>query len=221
MSLMWKKQLPMQQDWISIFDDVVQFTTLDPAFNTERPLASATGSSWMETIIYRLLCVRPLQQGNERGNWIEEVCRLGILLFLTPLWRLLGRYTVWTAVISRKLLLILTENMVEWNELKPLLVWVLYFAAIETKDFVERGHFVVMLALVIKGMHLQEWDEIMSTLKNILWVEKVYMGSDELLRDDVMQHLNCDCVEDGVANPTTVRTSHTQLEATRGVFDIS
>jgi hypothetical protein len=206
---MWKKQLPMQSDWISIFDDILQFTTLDPAFNTEQPLASVTGSSWMETIVYRLLCVRPLEQGNERGNMIEEVCRLGTLLFLTPLWRLLGRYTIWTAVISRKLLLRLTENMVEWNELKPLLVWVLYFAAIETKDRVERGYFVAMLAVVVKGMHLQEWDEVFSMLKNVLWVEKVYMGSDELLRDEVMQLLNQDYVENCVGSPTTVRTSQT------------
>jgi hypothetical protein len=44
----------------------------------------------VETIVYRLLCIRPLEQANERGNMIEEVCRLGTLLFLTPLWRLLG-----------------------------------------------------------------------------------------------------------------------------------
>jgi hypothetical protein len=211
---MWKKQLPMQPDWISIFDDIVQFTTFDPACNTERPMASVTGSCWMETIVYRLLCVRPLQQGNGRGDIIEEVCRLGTLLFLTPLWRLLGRYTIWTAVISRKLLLRLTENMVEWNGLKPLLVWVLYFAAIETNDLVERGHFVFMLAVVIKGMHLHKWDEVLSTLKNILWVEKVHTLSDELLRDEVMQIVNQDCVGDTVAGST----SPTRLEAALVVF---
>jgi hypothetical protein len=184
----------MQREWITIFDDIVQFITLDPAFNTERPLLSVTDSSWMEVTAYRLLCVRPLQQGNEHGKMIEEVCRLGTLLFLTPLWRLLGRYTIWTAVISRKLLLRLTEKMVEWNELKPLLAWVLYFAAIETKDLVERSHFVFMLAVVIKGMHLHKWDEVLSTLKNVLWVEKVYTGSDALIRDEVMQIVNQDCV---------------------------
>jgi hypothetical protein len=153
MSLTWKKQLPTRLGWISLFDDIVQLVSLDPAFNREHPLLSVDGGSWMEPFAYRLLCVRPLEQGNERGNMIEEVCRLGTLLFLTPLWRRLGRYTIWTAVISRKLLLRLMENMVEWNELKPLLVWVLYFAAIETKDRVERSHFVFMLAVVIKGMH--------------------------------------------------------------------
>ncbi|CAG5158169.1 uncharacterized protein ALTATR162_LOCUS5019 [Alternaria atra] len=194
MSLIWKKQLPMQLEWITIFDDIVQLVSLDPAFNREQTLLSVTDSSWMEPIAYRLLCVRPLQQGHERGNMIEEVCRLGTLLFLTPLWRLLGRYTIWTAVISRKLLLRLTENMVEWNELEPLLVWVLYFAAIETKDIVERSHFVFMLAVVIKGMHLQEWREVVPIVKNISWVEGAYTGSDELIRDEVMQIVNQDCV---------------------------
>jgi hypothetical protein len=98
--------------------------------------------------------------------------------------------------------------MMEWNGLKPLLVWVLYFAAIETNDLVERGHFVVMLAVVIKGMHLHEWDEVLSTLKNVLWVEKVYTASDELLRDEVMQIVHHGCVGDS----TTVYTPQTRLK---------
>jgi hypothetical protein len=107
--------------------------------------------------------------------------------------------------------------MVEWNELRPLLVWVLYFAAIETKDRVERSHFVFMLAVVVKGMHLHEWDEVLSTIRNVLWVEKVYTGSDELLREEVMQLLNQGCAGDSIA----VSTSPTRSETALVVFDRS
>jgi hypothetical protein len=79
---------------------------------------------------------------------------------------------------------------------------------------VERSHFVAMLAVVVKGMHLQEWDEVFSMLKSVLWVEKVYTGSDELLRDEVMQLIN----QGWVGNPTTVRTLLTRLEAALVVF---
>ncbi|CAO2647075.1 Nn.00g079970.m01.CDS01 [Neocucurbitaria sp. VM-36] len=186
-SLAWKQQLPMQLDWISIFDDIVQLISLDRAFNEEQLVLAITSGSWMEPTMYRLLAIRPLQQGNNREHVIEEVCRLGTLLFLAPLWRLLGQGPVWTAAISRNLLLVLMKNMVEWNELKPLLIWVLYFAAIETKDLAERSQFVFMLGVLMSSMQLQVWDAIMQIIKSVIWVDKVYAGSDELIRDEIMQ----------------------------------
>jgi hypothetical protein len=121
---------------------------------------------------------------------MEEVCRLGTLLFLSPFWRLLGQSPVWTAAISRNLLLVRIKNRAEWNELKPLLVWVLYFAAIETPDLAERGMYVSMLAAVMADMELHKWDEVMQVVKGVLWVEKVSAGSDELIQDEVMRIVN-------------------------------
>lgn len=180
----------MQLDYISIFDDIVQLISLDQAFNDEQLMLAITSGSWMEPALYRLLAIRPLLQGNNPEYVMEEVCRLGTLLFLSPLWRLLGMSPVWTAAISRNLSLVLTENRAEWKELKPLLVWVLYSAAIETKDLAERSQYVSMLAIVMMGMQLQQWDEIMQAVQSVLWVEKVFAGSDELIRDEVMQIVN-------------------------------
>jgi hypothetical protein len=39
-------------------------------------------------------------------------------------------------------------------------------------------------------MQLQEWDQIMQAVKGVLWIENIFTGSDELLRDDVMQIVN-------------------------------
>ena len=118
---------------------------------------------------------------------MEEVCRLGTLLFLAPFWRVLGQSPVWTAAISRNLLLVLMKNLIEWKELKPLLIWVLYFASIETKDLAERSQFVFMLGILMSGMQLRDWDDIMQIIKSVLWVEKVFAGTDDLIRDEVMQ----------------------------------
>lgn len=190
MSLTWKQQLPMRCDWVTVFDDIVHLISLDRTFNEEQVILAITSGSWMEPTIYRLLVIRPLHQGNNREQVIEEVCRLGTLLFLSPFWRILGQSPVWTAAISRNLLLVLMRNMVDWNELRPLLVWVIYFAAIETKDLAERSQFVFMLGMLMTGLQLQEWDETMHLIKSVLWVEKVYSDSDELIRDEVMQIVN-------------------------------
>lgn len=177
----------MQLDWVSVFDDIVQLISLDQAFNNEQMLLANTSGSWMEPTMYRLLAIRPLLHNNSPERAIEEVCRLGTLLFLSPFWRLLGQSPVWTAAISRNLLLMLTNYRAEWKELKPLLAWVLYFAAIETKDLAERSMYVSMLAAVMTGMELQEWDEMLQVIKGVLWVEKVFASSDELIRDEVVR----------------------------------
>ena len=173
-------------EWISIFDDVVQLISLDKAFNEEQLLLAITSGSWIEPTLWRLLAFRPLQQSHKREHVIEEVCRLGTLLFLSPCWRMLGFGPVWTAAISRNLLLTLMKHMIEWKELKPLLVWVLYFAAIETHDLAERSQLVFMLAVVTGGMQLNDWDSIMQIVKSVLWNERVFTGTDELIKDEVM-----------------------------------
>lgn len=180
----------MQLDFVTIFDDIVQLISLDRAFNEEQLMLAITSGSWLEPTIHRLLAIRPLNHGNARENVVEEVCRLGTLLFLAPVWRSFGQSPVWTAAISRNLLLVLTKNMVEWNDLKPLLIWVLYAAAIETKDLAERSQFVFMLGILMSGMQMQAWDDIMLIVKSVLWVEKVFAGTDELIRDEVMQIVN-------------------------------
>ncbi|KAF3032390.1 hypothetical protein E8E12_003484 [Didymella heteroderae] len=185
-TLAWKQQLPMNLDWVTIFDDVVQLMYLDHAFNERQQELAVTSGSWMEPTMYRLLAIRPLLKDDGRGNVLEEVCRLGTLLFLAPFWRALGHSPVWTAAISRNLQLVLVQYKTEWHGLKPLLVWTLYFAAVETSDLAERSQFVFMLAMVMSGMQLRSWDELMEVVKGVLWVDSVFAGSDELIRDEVM-----------------------------------
>lgn len=180
----------MRLDWVTIFDDVVQLILLDRTFTDEQLMLAITSGCWMEPTIYRLLSIRPLHHGNDREHVMEEVCRLGTLLFLSPFWRMLGQSPVRTAAICRNLLHVLMENMIGWNELKPLLIWSLYFAAIETKDLAERSQFVFMLGILMSGMQLQEWDGIMQVVKSVLWVEKVFAGTDELIREEVMNVVN-------------------------------
>jgi hypothetical protein len=201
----------MQLDWITIFDDVVQLISLDRMFNERQYMLAITSGSWMEPTIYRLLSIRPLLKGKNRENVMEEVCRLGMLLFLSPFWRALGQSPVRTAALSRNLLLVLLENMIEWNELKPLLIWTLYFAAIETKDLAERSQFVLMLGIIMNSMQLQDWDGLMKLVKDVLWVDKLFAGTDDLIRDEVMQIVN---------HHRSTNTAPTPLDsAPAGIFD--
>ncbi|KAI8933326.1 hypothetical protein NX059_009950 [Plenodomus lindquistii] len=186
-SLLWKQQFPPRLDWITIFDDVVQIIQQDCAFDIDQLVLAMTSGSWIEPIIYKLLSIRPLSLGSDREYVMEEVCRLGTLLFLAPIWRLLGHGPIWTAAISRRLMHVLGTNMVEWNDLKPLLAWVLYFAAVETSDIAERSQLVLVLAALAAGMQLRDWGGLMEIVKGVLWVEKVFAGTEELIKEEVME----------------------------------
>ncbi|KAF2245891.1 hypothetical protein BU26DRAFT_541941 [Trematosphaeria pertusa] len=188
-SLKWKQQLPTLLDWISIFDDVNQLISLERAFTDKELRLAATTGSWMEPTMVRLLAIRPLVRGSSQENVIEEVCRLGTMLFLAPVWRWIGARPVWTFNISRNLLSILHSHMVEWGDLKPLLAWVIYFAAVETRDAMERSRFVFFLAVVMGGLQIREWEELMQIVKRVLWVEKVFANSEESIREEVMRIL--------------------------------
>jgi hypothetical protein len=197
----------MRTDWITIFDDIVQLISLDRAFSEEQLVLSITSGSWMEPTMWRLLTMRPLQHGLDREYVIEEACRLGTLLFLAPVWRCLGHSPVWTAAISRNLLLVLVKHMIEWRELKPLLAWIIYVAAVETSDLAERSQFVFMLAIIMSGLQLNNWEELMHLVKSILWVENVYAGTEDLIRDEVMAILLRNTMR-----PAVVETPPTFLE---------
>jgi myo-inositol catabolism protein IolC len=185
----WKQQLPTHLDWVTIFDDVVQLISLDGAFNKQQLELAATSGSWIEPTIHRLLAIRPLALGSNRGNVLEEVCRLGTLLFLTSFWRTLGQSPVHTMTISRNLRLVLLQYKTEWYELKPLLAWTLYHAAVETADPALRSQFIFMLAVVMSGLQIQGWEGFLVIVKSVLWVDSVVAGSDDLIREEVMQIL--------------------------------
>ncbi|PVI04305.1 hypothetical protein DM02DRAFT_625013 [Periconia macrospinosa] len=188
-SLAWKKELPMMLEWITIFDDIAQLISLDRALREKDFQRAATSGSWMEPTIFRLLAFRPLHRGTEREDVIEEVCRLGTMLFLAPIWRWLGAAPVWTNCISQNLLSVLSNHMIEWGGLKCLLLWTLYFAAIETQDSREKSQYSFILAVLMNGSHIDGWHELMEIVKDVLWVEQVFASSDEGIRDEVLRIL--------------------------------
>lgn len=187
LSLAWKQQFPRRVDWVSIFDDIVHLISLNCTFNEQQKELATTSGSWVEPMMYRLLAIRPLELGTGRENILEEVCRLGTMIFLAPFWRILGQSPVWTAALTRNLQFVLLKDQFEWNELKPLLVWTIYFASIETSELAERSQFAFMLARLMKGLQFREWSELLQVVKDVLWVDKVFARSDKLVRVEVMQ----------------------------------
>lgn len=47
-----------------------------------------------------------------------------------------------------------------------------------------------MLAILMIGLQIREWDELMEIVKSVLWVERVFDRSHESIREEVMQILH-------------------------------
>ncbi|KAF1363411.1 hypothetical protein EJ07DRAFT_152225 [Lizonia empirigonia] len=167
LSLAWKQQLPRRLDWVSIFDGIVHLISLDCTFNEQQMELATISGSWVEPIMYRHTTIA-IRHGP------REYTRR-------------GQSPVWTAALTRNLQFVLLKYKMEWNELKPLLVWTIYFASIETSELAERSQFVFMLAMLMKGLQLREWNEFLQVVKDVLWVDKVFARSDKLVRVEVMQ----------------------------------
>ena len=184
----------MRPRWISIFDDVTQQISLDRTLINEPFEAEKLTGSWLEPTLVRLLWVRPMESDSSSEAVMEEVCRLGTLLFLSPIWRYLGCSPVLTGSFTQKLARLLSHYRVRWGELKPLLAWSVYCAAIETKVEEETAEFTFVLAMLMKEMQIREWDEFLwIAVKSVLWVDKVaatFAASNNLIRDEVLRLLS-------------------------------
>lgn len=45
------------------------------------------------------------------------------------------------------------------------------------------------MAVVVSGMQIQGWEEFLAIVKSVLWVDSLAAGSDDLIREQVMQIL--------------------------------
>jgi hypothetical protein len=171
----WSEELPGSDSWLSIFKDLTRLFG-----NPQVP-----ANSWMEPTIYRLLAFRPLETRITRDAIIEEVCRIGGLLFLAPLWRTFGVMAIRTACLRRNLLTLLQSHFAEWGLLHNLFLWTLVNAAREADSDREREQFVLMIVIVMRKIDVEDWSGLIDLLKGVIWDNAVKEKDWELVRKDV------------------------------------
>ena len=140
----------------------------------------------MEPVLHRLLSLRPMQPDvtPTRASMIEEVCRLGTLLFLAPIWRSFGIHPVRSTRIRQNLTIVLNGHFVEWGKLRVLLLWTLAHATREAEQDDERAEFAIRLAMVMGKMRLARWEDVIQEAKGVLWVdgfEESWKGAEAVL----------------------------------------
>lgn len=177
---LWKTALPANTGWIELYQQVEAFSNLaafEPFWTADTPsdcLQPTYTGVWANVMIHRFLLLRPLDIHAGPGAVIEEVCRLGSLLYLIPVWRHLGVYPVRSTAYLRNLRILLETKPVEWDGLWNLLLWVLYMACIEAHEEEDVRWFKSQLLLCARQHGLEDWDGIKGCIKKVLWIESVF-----------------------------------------------
>lgn len=96
---------------------------------------------WFNVVIHRLLSLRPLGTGVDLpdiDSIFAEICRIGMLLYMAPIWRMYGAYPSYTQALTQKLVDI-SNNWSGWvgwdDEHFSILLWTLSVGAFEAEEF--------------------------------------------------------------------------------------
>jgi hypothetical protein len=153
----------------------------ETALKDARSAKSFDKAIWVNSIIHRLLTIRPLLHGNKREDKIEEACRLASLIYMAPIRRSIEKFPVRTRLLVKKLRLALLP-IADWVQLWPVRIWCLYMGAIESRDTLDTEWFVRQLAADSWEYCIRDWNGIRQCVMQILWIESVFGGlADHLL----------------------------------------
>ena len=148
---------------------------------------------WVNVIIFRLLTVRPLDNGPVEtaapGNLVAEAFRLAMLLYMATIWRFYGSHPAHTAVHLRKLRATLESPILSTHwcpALRSLQTWVLCTGAMEASFSDQNGLESYFVNTLVK---LAVTDDFISeTTRDILWIPGLFDQQASMLYQSI-QHV--------------------------------
>jgi hypothetical protein len=148
--------------------------------STQRQHQYTPNGDWTNSILHQLLSIRPLRTSNQDQSspdaFIEEACRLGLLLFLAEIRRRCGVQPTRTTVLTEKLAAHLRSRSITFQQRqrKPFL-WLLMVGAMEAFPIHgSRGYFLLNIRFMMDQLHIEGWGALVRILRGVLWSDEVY-----------------------------------------------
>jgi hypothetical protein len=140
--------------------------------------------NWIDPLTYRLLESSVEIENVHNGNFLAECCRLGALILLSKIRRCFNVDTtrlVFTGQETANLRFLLSSYADQWTMFQPMLLWVSFLGALEVEGE-EKVWFCDLIKTTSQQLMIQEWDEILVSASNLLWVGKVLDMECEMLK---------------------------------------
>jgi hypothetical protein len=146
---------------------------------------------WIDPVIHGLLNLDLNVNWHDSASIIHEACRLGIILFVGEVRRKCGVMCVSTKVYVSKLqvLLLNTDEYVDWTPFNLLRLWLLFFGMLESRQQPEARWYVESVRIVVDRLNIGSWEGVVAAVKRVLWFEGIFDPELENFREDVMSRL--------------------------------
>ncbi|KAF2491986.1 hypothetical protein BU16DRAFT_100010 [Lophium mytilinum] len=191
----FKQRMYQHPEIISIFDDLKACTALT-SYESEHlgvdywlKSTFAPYGAWTNPMIHRLLTLRPLSLKSTQEAVIAEVCRVGGLLYIAPIWRKFGASPARTTDLIKHLVSTLETYVVDWGELRPFLHWAMFFGCLEAPAGDERDWFLSRIVKLMMSLGVK-WADYIAAVKGVMFTNEVFAGTDELMRAEIEEFLS-------------------------------
>jgi hypothetical protein len=169
---------------IQIYEDVAKLSLI--AFTSKRDgsleLDSLGAGSWTNPMIHRILSWRPMIPIESRDTMIQEVFRLGLLLYMAPIWRWFGVAPVLTTKLVQNLVIFLDSNVIDWPPGSwRIKLWAVYMGACEALDSSHEAWYCNQIMLILREREMESWSLAVDHVYNFLWAEPVFAKRDSRL----------------------------------------
>jgi hypothetical protein len=187
---LWSNSMLGMPEWIRIYETIATCSQdLLPSSSVGKEICSTKqpqAGAWINPVVHKLLQFRPLDEfGISSESLIQEVCRLGSLLYLAPIWRAFGVHPVDTEGLVVKFRDLLSNNCILWGQLWKLKLWALCMAAIEAEQYTGIYWYAGKIANLLQDHDILSWDLGMKLVKELLWVEVIFGGRNKILGREV------------------------------------
>jgi hypothetical protein len=140
-------------------------------------------------LMSQLLSIRYDTSGSDPTFERQESCRIGALLYLAGI---RGRFGVnlTTGVYIPKLKdAIIAQGSSSLEITDPILLWVLFIGCVQSIRHAEHRWFVSATADLIMGLQWSMWEDLMASVRGVLWIEGILQIQCDEFRREVSAEL--------------------------------
>jgi hypothetical protein len=125
--------------------------------------------------LYKLLTIQAGPEEDEFRNLVQEICRLGAILFLSEIRRKFGVSPVVTKIQITKLRRLFETNHIIWDKsLEPIRIWVLVMAGCAGSMEAEGTWVAERLVQSRTFMTCAHWGDIIAVVSSMWWIDEVF-----------------------------------------------
>jgi hypothetical protein len=179
-----------------MLDVLTELSFLTVALTVESPLRVSwdadnfPGFGFYPTL-HKLLSIQIASTQDCSGDPLQEMCRLGAILFLAEVRRKFGISPVVTNVQSSKLHTLLDNNEILWaKELDPIRDWTVLIAGCAADKEADRSWAVQTLIQSSVALDYRTRDGLRDMASRMWWIDEVFLSKTQELQSECIKLLN-------------------------------